>query len=79
MLLVAARGSLFPHPLYLPPGVGVTGFTPFHNLNCPYGFITALGGFYLFIHPSFIVLSNPQLFRVVCVRVCGCGCGCVTV
>ncbi|GAB4813518.1 hypothetical protein N2152v2_000564 [Parachlorella kessleri] len=43
-LLVAARGTLYAHPLFLPAGLGAAGFTPFHNVNCPYGFITACVG-----------------------------------
>ena len=46
--LVASRGGLLPHPHFLPqpagPGaaaVGAAGFTPFHNVNCPHGFIVA--------------------------------------
>jgi cleavage and polyadenylation specificity factor subunit 1 len=36
--LVAARGTLVAHPAAGPP---VTGFAPFHNVNCCQGFLTA--------------------------------------
>lgn len=42
--LVASRGRLLPHPHHLPLGgaaSGVAGFAPFHNINCPHGFIVA--------------------------------------
>ncbi|KAL4424540.1 hypothetical protein ABPG77_010120 [Micractinium sp. CCAP 211/92] len=49
--LIAAWGALLAHPHHLPqpaaPGqaaLGAVGFTPFHNVNCPWGFILATGG-----------------------------------
>ena len=38
--LLATRGGLVSHPHLLPPGVAASGLTPFHNPNCPHGFIT---------------------------------------
>ena len=47
-MLIAARQTLVAHPLALGPAregqpVGVAAFTPFHNVNCPFGFITSTG------------------------------------
>lgn len=46
--VIAARGALLAHPHHLPPPagpgqppIGAAGFTPFHNVNCPWGFILA--------------------------------------
>jgi cleavage and polyadenylation specificity factor subunit 1 len=46
--LVAARGTLLAHPHHLQqtpggPAAAAVGFTPFHNVNCPHGFILATG------------------------------------
>jgi len=38
--LIAGRGTLYCHPLHVTPGLAITGFTPFNNVNCPHGFIT---------------------------------------
>lgn len=49
---MASRGGLVAHPHFLPPpagsapgsqvlACGAAGFTPFHNLNCPHGYIVA--------------------------------------
>ncbi|GLI63466.1 hypothetical protein VaNZ11_006440, partial [Volvox africanus] len=37
--LVASRGALVPHPMFVEGAVA--SLTPFHNVNCPMGFITA--------------------------------------
>lgn len=48
--LVATRGTLLAHPHHLQrqahgnTAAGAVGFTPFHNINCPHGFILAAGG-----------------------------------
>ena len=43
--LLAARGGLLAHPALLPPGgAGAAGFCPFHNANCPHGFIAVTTG-----------------------------------
>lgn len=49
--LIACRGSLVAHPGAVGPGLAVSGFTPFNNINCPHGFITTcseLSTFYIF-------------------------------
>ena len=56
--LVASRGSLVAHPHFLPPpagsapgaqvlACGAAGFTPFHNVNCPHGYIVATSAWVL--------------------------------
>eukprot|EP00887_Chlorella_sp_A99_P001781 scaffold19.g1781.t1 len=42
--LLATRGSLLAHPHLLPPGAAAGSFTPFHNVNCPHGFIAVCSG-----------------------------------
>jgi hypothetical protein len=41
VLLAAARGTVRAHTM--PVAGGVLGITPFHNANCPFGFIYAAG------------------------------------
>lgn len=44
--LIAARGTLFAHPLHMSPGMSTVGFTPFHNINSPHAFITVCSKLY---------------------------------
>ncbi|RMZ55782.1 hypothetical protein APUTEX25_005823 [Auxenochlorella protothecoides] len=41
LLLVASRNTLVPHPFGLGQHLPLAAFTPFHNVNCPFGFVAS--------------------------------------
>ncbi|GFR46061.1 hypothetical protein Agub_g7531 [Astrephomene gubernaculifera] len=67
--LVASRGGLVPHPMFVEGAVA--GLTPFHNVNCPLGFITACssrGQLKVCVLPQHCRLDGPWVTRRVPLR-----------